>query len=199
LSATGTSVSAQNAIVVRALPVFLIALLAVAFAPERRVEARQASPQKPLDVIFVGTPPDVVAAMLKMADVKPGDIVYDLGSGDGRIVIAAVKEFGAARGVGIDLDPARTAEAVANARAAGVTDRVMFLTQDLFESDFSEATVVAVYLLPQLMQRLVPGFRALKPGARIVSHNYDMGSAWRPDQTALESGSLIHLWRVPRR
>lgn len=154
---------------------------------------------RPLDVIYVPTPTEVVDEMLRIAQVKPGDVIYDLGSGDGRIVIAAVKSFGATRGVGIDLDPARTAEAVANARAAGVADRVTFLTQDLFESNFSEASVVAVYLLPQLLQRLMPALRALKPGTRIVSHNYDMGAAWRPDVTALESGSLIHFWRVPRR
>jgi len=134
-----------------------------------------------------------------MAEVKPGDVVYDLGSGDGRIVIAAVRDFGAARGVGIDLDPIRTAEGVANARTAGVSDRVTFLTQDLFESNFSEATVVAVYLLPQMLQRLLPSLRALRPGTRIVSHNYDLGATWRPDETELESGSLVHLWRVPRR
>lgn len=161
----------------------------------------QAGPpaQRPLDVIFVPTPDAVVTTMLRMAEVKPGDVVYDLGSGDGRIVIAAVKDFGAARGVGIDLDPARTAEAVANAAAAGVSDRVTFLTQDLFESDFSEATVVAVYLLPQMLQRLLPTLRMLRPGTRIVSHNYDLGPTWRPDDTELESGSLIHFWRVPRR
>lgn len=155
--------------------------------------------QRPLDVIYVPTPTEVVAEMLRTARVGPGDIVYDLGSGDGRIVIAAVKDFRAARGVGIDLDPVRTAEATANARSAGVADKVTFLTQDLFESDFSEATVVAVYLLPQLLQRLVPRMRALTPGTRIISHNYDMGTTWRPDETLLESGSLIHFWRVPRR
>lgn len=155
--------------------------------------------QKPLDVIYVPTPDDVVKEMLKQAQVKAGDVVYDLGSGDGRIVIAAVRDFGARRGVGIDLDPIRTAEAIANARAAGVADRVTFLTQDLFESDFSEASVVAVYLLPSILARLVPKLRALKPGTRIVSHNYDMGNAWKPNETIYLDDSLVHLWRVPRR
>ena len=131
--------------------------------------------------------------MLKIAGVKPGDVVYDLGSGDGRIVISAVKDFGATRGVGIDLDPARTAEATANAKAAGVADRVTFLTQDLFASDFNAASVVAVYLLPQLLQRLMPKLRALTPGTRIVSHNYDMGAGWPPDRTIFESDSLHSL------
>jgi SAM-dependent methyltransferase len=158
----------------------------------------QETSQKPLDVIFVPTPDEVVAEMLRVAQVKAGDVVYDLGSGDGRIVIAAVKDFGAARGVGIDLDPLRTAEARANALKAGVEDRVTFLTQDLFESDFSEASVVTVYLLPQMLQRLLPTFRALKPGTRIVSHNYDLGPTWKPEITLLESGSLIHFWRVRR-
>lgn len=192
-----------------------VALTGCAFASERAVAppSSAASPaaelaavpvrpvvsgQQPLDVIYVPTPDDVVRQMLTLARVKPGDVVYDLGSGDGRIVIAAVKDFGATRGVGIDLDPARTVEAGANARAAGVADRVSFLTQDLFASDFSDASVVAVYLLPGLLQRLVPQLRALAPGTRIVSHNYDMGQAWRPDDTVLLNQSLIHLWRVPR-
>ncbi len=175
-----------------------IAVLVAPFLP-RSDQSPTVSAQKPLDVIYVPTPADVVSEMLRIAQVKSGDIVYDLGSGDGRIVVAAVKEFGAARGVGIDLDPVRTAEATANALAAGVADRVTFLTQDLFESEFSEATVVTIYLLPQLLQRLMPSLRAMRPGTRIVSHNYDMGAAWKPDLTVLEGGSLIHFWRVPRR
>ena len=183
------------------LSLLVVAVSAAALSP---VLAKSQAPangttQKPLDVIYVPTPPEVVSEMLKIAEVKPGDVVYDLGSGDGRIVISAVKDFGATRGVGIDLDPARTAEATANARAAGVADRVTFLTQDLFESDFHEASVVAVYLLPQLLERLMPRLRALKSGTRIVSHNYDMGAAWPPDRTIFESDSLIHFWRVPQR
>lgn len=192
-------VSGHNLVMPRLHLERAVVLAAAVLAATAVVRASQAPAQQPLDVIFVPTPPEVVTEMLKLAQVKPGDVVYDLGSGDGRIVIAAVKDFGASRGVGIDLDPARTAEAAANARAAGVADRVTFVTQDLFASNFSEASVVAVYLLPQMLQRLVPAFRALTPGTRIVSHNYDMGSAWKPDRTELESGSLIHLWRVPRR
>ncbi len=154
------------------------------------------APPRPLDVIYVPTPAVVVSRMLTMARVGPRDVVYDLGSGDGRIVIAAVKDFGAARGVGIELDPARIAEAREHARVAGVADRVTFLQQDLFEADFDEATVVAMYLLPPLLARLRPALRMLKPGARIVSHNYDMGAAWKPNQTVRVDDSLVHLWRV---
>ena len=172
-----------------------VAVLSPVFA---KSQAPAGTAKKPLDVIYVPTPLEVVSEMLKVAGVKPGDVVYDLGSGDRRIVISAVKDFGATRGVGIDLDPARTAEATANAKAAGVADRVTFLTQDLFASDFNAASVVAVYLLPQLLQRLMPKLRALTPGTRIVSHNYDMGAGWPPDRTIFESDSLIHFWRVPQ-
>ncbi len=160
---------------------------------------RVPAPVRPLDVIYVPTPPDVVARMLTIAGVGAGDVVYDLGSGDGRIVITAVKDFGAARGVGIELDPQRISESVENARIVGVSDRVTFLAQDLFEADLSEATVVAMYLLPAILTRLQPRLRALRPGTRIVSHNYDMGTAWKPTRTVRRTGSLVHLWRVPRR
>jgi SAM-dependent methyltransferase len=141
----------------------LLAVAAAGLAATVLTRAQGPEARKPLDVIYVPTPPEVVTEMLKLAEVAPGDVVYDLGSGDGRIVIEAVRDFGAARGVGIDLDPIRTGEARANARAAGVEDRVTFLTQDLFESDFREASVVAVYLLPDLLRRLEPAFRALAP------------------------------------
>ncbi|MEQ1759709.1 MAG: class I SAM-dependent methyltransferase [Vicinamibacterales bacterium] len=154
------------------------------------------APQRPLDVIYVPTPAAVVSRMLTLARVGPRDVVYDLGSGDGRIVIAAVKDFGAARGVGIELDPERIAEARQNARAAGVADRVTFLQQDLFDADLDEATIVAMYLLPPLLTRLRPALRMLRPGTRIVSHNYDMGAAWKPSQTVRVDSSLVHLWRV---
>jgi tRNA A58 N-methylase Trm61 len=151
------------------------------------------------DVIYVPTPPDVVAAMLRMAKVGPGDVVYDLGSGDGRIVIAAVKDFGAARGVGIDIDPTRTEEATANAKAAGVGDRVQFLNQDLFATDFRDATVITLYLLPTLNLKLRPTLQStLRPGTRIVSHSFDMGD-WKPEQTVEVNGRVAYFWTVPAR
>lgn len=154
--------------------------------------------QQPLDVIYVPTPHDVVREMLAAVKVGPGDIVYDLGSGDGRIPIAAVKDFGAARAVGIELDPQRVAEARASATSAGVADRVEFVLQDLFEADLSDATVVAMYLLPRLNARLQPRLRELKPGTRIVSHNYDMGPAWKPNRSFVVMNNVVHVWTVPR-
>jgi SAM-dependent methyltransferase len=154
---------------------------------------------RPLDVIYVPTPEAVVGRMLSAAKVGPGDVVYDLGSGDGRIVIAAVRDFGAARGVGIELDPQRIAEARANATVAGVGDRVQFLQADLFETDLSDATVVTMYLLPAINARLQPKLRNLAPGTRIVSHNYDMGPAWKPARTITLEHDLVHLWTVPKR
>jgi len=151
------------------------------------------------DVIFIPTPPEVVAAMLTVARVGKGDVIYDLGSGDGRIVISAVKDFGAARGIGIDIDPERVAEANANARQAGVADRVTFLNQDLFTTDFSEATVVTLYLLPSLNLRLRPKLLSdLRPGTRIVSHAFDIGD-WVPEQTLHAGGSTVYYWTVPKR
>ena len=127
------------------------------------------------------------------------DVIYDLGSGDGRIVISAVKDFGAARGVGIDIDPDRVAEASANARQAGVADRVAFLNQDLFTTDFSEATVVTLYLLPSLNLRLRPKLLSdLRPGTRIVSHAFDIGD-WVPEQTLHVGGRTVYYWTVPAR
>lgn len=154
---------------------------------------------KALDVIYVPTSPQAVKEMLTVAKVGPADVVYDLGSGDGRIVIAAVRDFGAKRGVGIELDPLRIEEATANAEAAGVLDRVEFRRADLFEVDLSEATVIAMYLLPDLNLKLMPRFRALKPGTRIVSHNYGFGDAWKPDRTVNLVTDLVLFWTVPRR
>jgi predicted O-methyltransferase YrrM len=157
----------------------------------------QTNPQKP-DVIFVPTPPPVVDAMLEMAQVRDGDILYDLGSGDGRIPISAAKKH-KIRAVGIDIDPERIKEARANALAAGVADRVTFRQEDLFKADFSKATVVTLYLLDSLNEKLRPRLLSeLKPGTRIVSHAFRMGD-WKPVKTRIVAGSMIYFWVVPDR
>ena len=153
-----------------------------------------------LDVIFVATDLQIVNAMLRLADVTPEDTVYDLGCGDGRIVIAAARDFGA-RGVGVDLDPQRIREAHANAVRAGVTDRVTFRVEDLFDTDIQSATVVALFLAPALNARLQPKFMTqLKPGSRIVSHRFGIGE-WVPEQTVTVdvrgTRNHIFLYRMP--
>ncbi len=151
-----------------------------------------------LDVIYVPTREPVLDAMLRMANVDASDIVYDLGCGDGRIVIAAAKQFGA-NGVGIDIDPQRIKEARENAAEANVSDKVKFIEGDLFKSDFSEATVVTLYLLTQLNERLKPMLmEQLKPGTRVVSHAFSMGD-WEPDQTEEVDGTTVYLWTVPEK
>ncbi|WP_423602152.1 SAM-dependent methyltransferase [Sphingomonas sp. MS122] len=151
-----------------------------------------------LDVPYLGTRPAVVAQMLDMAQVGPGDHVIDLGTGDGRILIAAARDRGA-RGLGIDIDPVMVAKARANAERAGVADRVRFETADLFETDLGEADVVTMFLLPEVNLRLRPRLLAqLEPGTRIVSHAFDMGD-WRPDETRRVGSAVVHLWRVPER
>ena len=148
------------------------------------------------DVIFVPTPQAVVDAMLKLAKVTKNDVIYDLGSGDGRIPITAAKTYGA-RGVGIDIDPQRIREATENLKTAGVGDRVKFLNQDLFTTDISEATVVTLYLLPSLNLKLLPKLnRELKPGTRIVSHAFDMGTA-KPLETLNVDGRTVYFWTIP--
>jgi predicted RNA methylase len=157
--------------------------------------AAQQQPARQPDVVFVPTPSAVVDAMLKLAMITSSDVVYDLGSGDGRIVIAAAKMYGA-RGVGIDIDPERTREATANARAAGVADKVSFVTDDVLTADVSPATVVMLYLSPSFNSRLAPKLmKELKPGTRIVSHAFDLGS-WKPQQRVLVSDRPIFLWTV---
>jgi len=149
------------------------------------------------DVPFVPTQQKVVEKMLDMARVGPRDVVYDLGSGDGRIVIAAAKR--GARGVGVDIDPQRIREAKENARAARVDDRVKFVQGDLFQADIAEATVVTLYLLSSVNQRLRPKLLAeLKPGTRVVSHAFHMGD-WRPQATAEIAGTTVYYWVVPER
>jgi SAM-dependent methyltransferase len=148
------------------------------------------------DVPYVPTPPEVVEAMLKLGNVGPGDIHYDLGCGDGRIVIAAVQKSGAARGTGYDIDPERIKEANDNARQAGVTDKVKFIIGNLFEADFHDATVVTLYLLPEVNLRLRPKLlKDLKVGSRIVSHQFDMGD-WVPDEKIQVNGRTVYRWTI---
>jgi precorrin-6B methylase 2 len=161
-----------------------------------KAPAQTPAPQPKLDVPYVPTPPEVVTAMLKLAEVKNTDVVYDLGCGDGRIVVAAARDYGA-RGVGVDIDPARIQEAQTNAQKAGVADRVQFRQQDLFQTNLSEATVVTLYLLPNINLRLRPKlWRELKPGTRVVSHSFDMGD-WKPDKVIEVNGRKIYFWVIP--
>ena len=174
-------------------------IVATVFAPAGIAQERSSQALHSPDVIFVPTPQNVVEAMLKMAGVKDGDVVYDLGSGDGRIPITAVQKFKAARAIGIDIDPQRIKEANDNAQKAGVTGKVQFLNQDLFTSDFSEASVVTLYLLPSLNEKLRPKLLSeLKPGTRIVSHAFDMGD-WKPEKTQTIEGRTIYFWTVPKK
>jgi ribosomal protein L11 methylase PrmA len=162
---------------------------------------QQAGTLRTPDVIFVPTPPEVVKAMLEVANVTKGDVVYDLGSGDGRIPIAAVRDFGAARATGIDIDPQRIKEANENLQKSGISgDRVRFLNQDLFQTNISEATVVTLYLLPSLNLKLLPKLKAeLKPGTRIVSHAFDMGNEWAPEKELDVNGRRVFFWTIPKR
>lgn len=149
-----------------------------------------------LDVPYEPTTYEIAEEMLRMADVRKDDLVYDLGCGDGRIVIMAAKERGA-KGVGVDLDPQRIKESVENARKAGVTDKVRFLRQDLFKTDFKEATVMMIYLWPEVNLRLRPKLLAdLKPGTRVVSHSHTMGD-WKPDRKSEMSGHNLYFWVIP--
>jgi hypothetical protein len=150
-----------------------------------------------LDVPYFSTPPTVIDEMLRLANLKQDDVLYDLGSGDGRIVIAAAQKYGV-RGVGIELDPQRIQEANENARRAGVSDRVRFIQQDLFQADFSQATVVTIYLLPSINLKLRPKLlRELKPGTRVISHAFDMGK-WRPEEVVELEGRSIYYWVIPQ-
>lgn len=151
-----------------------------------------------LDVPYVATVEEVVERMLALAQIGPSDHVVDLGCGDGRILIAAARSRGAS-GYGVDLDPRRIREAEANARRAGLAGRLRFEVGDLFDAPIAGASVVAIYLLPEINLRLRPRLLAeLRPGTRIVSHAFDMGD-WRPDRTAEVGGARIFLWIVPAR
>jgi SAM-dependent methyltransferase len=172
--------------------VLLLGFAAAGIAP--------AAAQTP-DVMFVPTNIDVALGMLRLAGVADTDMVYDLGSGDGRLVIAAARRYGA-RGVGIDIDPSLVAEATRNADTAGVADRVSFHKADLFQTDLQAATVVTLYLTPSLNLQLRPKLLAeLPPGARVVSNNFDMGE-WEPDSTTIVQGvamanTPVRLWVIP--
>ena len=150
--------------------------------------------QQGKDVIWVPTAESLVEAMLNLAGVTPSDYVIDLGSGDGRIVIAAAKR--GARAVGFEYNPDMVALSKSNAEKEGVSDKASFVNADLFASDFSRATVITMYLLPQLNLKLRPKILDLKPGTRIVSHAFDMGD-WNPDKTIQEDGRTAYLWIVP--
>lgn len=146
------------------------------------------------DVPFVPTPHVVIEEMLRLAKVTPQDFVMDLGSGDGRVLITAAQKFGA-RGIGVDLDGELVAESIESAKLAGVSDRVQFLQQDLFKTDLGEATVITMYLLPGVMARLQPRLLELKPGTRLVSHDFRLGD-WKPDVTT-QIRKNTFLWIVP--
>jgi hypothetical protein len=167
------------------------------------VAALIAGPASAEDVPYVATPEETVAAMLTMATVEPDDNVIDLGSGDGRIVISAVRDYGARHGLGIEINPRLIEEARATAVRAGIADRVEFREQNLFDTDFSGATVLTMYLLPDLNLRLRPKVLAMRPGTRVVSHEFDMGD-WKPDASRTVLGdehprgpSVVHFWVVP--
>jgi SAM-dependent methyltransferase len=180
----------------------LVTALVAAAALGSAVSVRAAD-----EVPFVTTPDQVTLAMLQLARVGPKDVVLDLGSGDGRIVITAARRFGA-RGLGVEIDPALVARSRDHARQAGVAARAEFREQDLFKTDLSQASVITMYLLPEVNLQLRPALLALRPGTRIVSHDWDMGD-WPPERTVtldvpdkkvgLEKKSRVHLWTVPAR
>ena len=174
----------------------VLALAIVAVLPIAAQQPAQETPLRRPDIHWVPTPPAVVDAMLKLANVKPNDVVYDLGCGDGIIVATAAQKYGA-RAVGIDIDPQRVKEATERARQMGVSDRVSILQGDLFEADIKDATVVTLYLLESLNIKLMPKLKQdLKPGTRIVSQTFGMGPDWPPDKTIEVNGLPVHLWTI---
>lgn len=190
LIAPNVPIAGRTAILFRAF--FAATLLAIIGASA----SAQVGQAVPLDVPFVPTPQPVVEKMLDLAQVKANDVVYDLGCGDGRIVITAAKERGA-RGVGIDLNPQRIAEANANAKSAGVTDKVKFMVGDLYKTDVSNASVVTLYLLPDVNRKLRPQlWKQLKVGTRVVSHAFDMGDDWPPEKEEKVDGKTVYFWTI---
>ncbi len=177
------------------------ALAALMFSiPSAATQAQQAAPNRTPDVIWVPTQDPVVSAMLKMANVTKNDVVYDLGCGDGKIVIAAARL--GARGVGVDIDPQRVKEATAAVEKAGVGDRVQIIHGDIFDPaiKISEASVVTLYLLQSLNVKLLPRLKAeLKPGTRIVSNTFNMGDEWAPEKTEQVGTYPIYFWTIPKK
>ncbi|MBN2264371.1 MAG: class I SAM-dependent methyltransferase [Candidatus Aminicenantes bacterium] len=177
---------------------FLAGLLAASPAPAQDLEWQS---YKGYDVPFVPTPYEVVEEMLRLVDIKPGDVLYDLGCGDGRIVITAAKTYGI-KAVGIDIDPVRIKESNENAAAAGLAGKVRFIQQDLFEADFKDASVITMYLLTSVNMRLRPKLlEDLRPGTRLVSHSFGMGE-WRPDKTSAVKTPYgderdVYFWVIP--
>ena len=175
---------------IRGIAVLALAAGVLALAPARAQEEGE------LEVPYVPTPENVVAKMLELANVKKADVLYDLGSGDGRIVVTAARKYGV-HAVGYDLNPERIQEANENAKKAGVTGQVEFRQKDLFTADLHEASVVTLYLLPSVNLKLRPKlFQELKPGSRVVSHDFDMGD-WAPDKTVDLDGHKIYFWVIP--
>ena len=173
-----------------------LASTALLIAGASQAHSLLAQTRRTPDVVFVPTPNAVVDKMLEVSGVTAKDIVYDLGSGDGRIPITAAQRYGA-RGVGIDINPIRIAQARKNAREARVEDKVRFIEGDLFEANIGEATVVTLYLLNSLNAKLRPQLmRDLKPGTRVVSHAFNMGD-WQPERTETVNSSTVYLWRIP--
>lgn len=169
---------------------YAVGVLAVAFAVATHAQTRRP------DVRFLATPQNVVEAMLALAKVTSADVVYDLGSGDGRIPITAARLYGA-RGVGVEIDPQLVRASEENARKAGVEQTVRFVAGDLFQADIRDATVVTLFLMPGLNIDLIPKLRSeLRPGSRIVSHHFAMGDRWLPDETRDVNGLEIYLWVV---
>ena len=179
----------------RSILVILVASILVTIPATAQQPAQQTPLRRP-DIHWVPTPPAVVDAMLKLADVKPSDVVYDLGCGDGVIVTTAAQKYGA-RAVGIDIDPQRVKESTERAQKMGVSDKVKIIQADLFESDIKEATVVTLYLLQSLNIKLMPKLqKELKPGTRIVSQSFSMGDSWPPEKTVEVDGRPVYLWTI---
>lgn len=165
-----------------------LAVLGLAIAFTARADALQP------DAPFFPTPQPAVEKMLELADIKPGDVLLDLGSGDGRIPITAAKTYGI-KAIGVDIDPKLVMESNESAKRERVTEKVTFKEQDLFETDLSEATVITMFLLGSMNNRLEPSLRKLKPGTRIVSYSFGMNE-WKPDRTEIVDGRNVHLWIV---